>query len=106
MFVAYYLGVTTLGYLRTASRLYELMFQVLVNPILSVSVSSLTARVETWRSYTPPSSAISGRFDVFDADLRHRRFDGEEIIHLVAGKKWDGAILPFRLFASPPRLWR
>lgn len=97
--VGYYLGVVALGYLRTAGRLYELMFQLIVNPILSVSMTSLTAvkgNAELLRStyllYLRVILILSTPMFSAAALL------GDDIIHIAAGSGWEGSIVPFRLF--------
>ncbi len=99
LLVGYYLGVVALGYLRTASRLYELMFQVIVNPILSVSMTSLTAARGNMEE-------LRGTFILYLRIIlmlsmpifTTAAFMADDLIHLAAGSKWEGAIMPFRLF--------
>jgi O-antigen/teichoic acid export membrane protein len=97
--VGYYLGVVALGYLRTASRLYELMFQVIVNPILTVSMTSLTAARgnmvelrDTFLLYLRIILMLS--MPIFSTAA----LMADDLILLAAGSKWEGAIMPFRLF--------
>lgn len=97
--VGTYLGVVALGFLRTAGRLYELMFQLIVSPVLAVALSALTevkGDPERLRStfllYLRVALILSTPIFAAAAIM------ADHIILIAAGSHWEGAIVPFRLF--------
>lgn len=89
-FVGYFLGVVALGYLRIAWRLLDFIIQLVVQPISSVAISSLTqfsndpARLKTsFLRYLQFLSLLTLPLAVGMGLLSN------EILHIVAGSQWD-----------------
>jgi PST family polysaccharide transporter len=100
LIVGYFLGATQLGYLRIAWRALDLLLQVTVQPIISVTLTSLSA----FRTDQAGMNRAYLRLVHMTALFVYPLFAGAsllapDIIRLLFGHKWDASGVPMQILA-------